>query len=62
MAAAPADYKVKNVFENKVKSETLTLELVKNPDIAKTLGEKKEGRKLVIFSRRNRKSFGKRKR
>lgn len=50
MAAAPADYKVKNVFENKVKSETLTLELVKNPDIAKTLGEKKEGRKLVIFS------------
>lgn len=50
MAAAPADYKVKNVFENKVKSETLTLELVKNPDISKTLGEKKEGRKLVIFS------------
>lgn len=50
MAAAPADYKVKNVFENKVKSETLTLELVKNPDIAKTLGEKKESRKLVIFS------------
>lgn len=50
MAAAPADYKVKNVFENKVKSETLTLELVKNPDIAKTLGEMKEGRKLVIFS------------
>lgn len=50
MAAAPADYKVKNVFENKVKSETLALELVKNPDIAKTLGEKKEGRKLVIFS------------
>lgn len=50
MAAAPADYKVKNVFENKVKSETITLELVKNPDIAKTLGEKKEGRKLVIFS------------
>lgn len=50
MAAAPADYKVKNVFENKVKSETLTLELVKNPDIAKTLGEKKEGRILVIFS------------
>lgn len=50
MAAAPADYKVKNVFENKVKSEALTLELVKNPDIAKTLGEKKESRKLVIFS------------
>ncbi len=50
MAAAPADYRVKNTFSQKVKSETLTLELVKNPDIAKTLGEKKGERKLVVFS------------
>ena len=50
MAAAPADYKVKNTFSQKVKSDTLTLELVKNPDIAKTLGEKKGERKLVVFS------------
>lgn len=50
MAAAPADYKVKNTFSQKVKSDTLTLELVKNPDIAKTLGEKKGARKLVVFS------------
>ena len=50
MAAAPADYKVKNAFSQKVKSDTLTLELVKNPDIAKTLGEKKGERKLVVFS------------
>lgn len=50
MAAAPADYKLKKPFENKVKSDTITLELVKNPDIAKTLGENKDDKKLVIFS------------
>ncbi len=50
MAAAPADYKVKNTFDNKIKADVLTLELVKNPDIAKTLGEKKGEKKLVIFS------------
>lgn len=50
MAAAPADYRVKNAFSQKVKSDALTLELVKNPDIAKTLGEKKGERKLVVFS------------
>lgn len=50
MAAAPGDYKLKKPFENKVKSDTITLELVKNPDIAKTLGENKDDKKLVIFS------------
>lgn len=50
MSAAPADYKVKNQFSNKVKSETLTLELVKNPDIAKWVGENKKDAKLVVFS------------
>ncbi len=50
MSAAPADYRLKNTFTNKIKSETLTLEFVKNPDIACALGEKKEGRKLVVFS------------
>jgi len=50
MAAAPADYRVKNTFENKIKSESLTLEFVKNPDIAAALGEIKENRKLIIFS------------
>ncbi len=50
MAAAPADYKLKKPFENKVKSDTITIELVKNPDIAKTLGENKDDKKLVIFS------------
>lgn len=50
MAAAPADYRVKGEFSGKIKSDTLTLELVKNPDIAKTLGKRKEDKKLVIFS------------
>lgn len=44
MAAAVADYRVKNYSEQKMKkteSDTLTLELVKNPDILKHLCEKK---------------------
>lgn len=50
MSAAPADYRLKERFANKIKSETLILEFVKNPDIARTLGENKDGRKLVVFS------------
>ena len=48
-AAAPADYKLKNKFANKIKGDTLTLDFVKNPDIAKTIGEKKGNKKSVIF-------------
>ena len=43
MAAAPSDYKVKNYSPSKIKSETLTLELVKNPDIAKEVGSLNSG-------------------
>ena len=50
MAAAPADYRPKERYENKIKAETITMEFVKNPDIARTLGEKKGDRKLVVFS------------
>ena len=50
MAAAPADYRLKKPFENTIKSENLTLEFVKNPDIAMTLGMSKGDKKLVIFS------------
>lgn len=50
MAAAPADYRPKETFKSKLKSETLTMEFVKNPDIAKAVGERKGGRKLVVFS------------
>lgn len=49
MAAAPADYRPKKRFDSKIKGQTLTLELEKNPDIAKALGERKSDKKLVIF-------------
>ena len=49
-AAAPSDYKVKNYSDKKIKDSFLTLELEKNPDIAKAVGEKKGNRKLVVFS------------
>lgn len=50
MAAAPADYRVKNAFDNKIKSENLTLELVKNPDIAQAVGKNKGQRILITFA------------
>ena len=48
-SAAPADYKVK-MAEQKIKRETLTLEFVKNPDIAQAVGKAKGNKKLVVFS------------
>ncbi|MDR2090069.1 MAG: bifunctional phosphopantothenoylcysteine decarboxylase/phosphopantothenate synthase [Clostridiales bacterium] len=50
-AAAPADYRLKTEFKNKVKSQTLTLEFEKNPDIAAAVGKVKTSRqRLVIFN------------
>ena len=52
MAAAVADYRVKNRAEHKMKktdADTLTLELVKNPDILKELCAKKTTQKVVGF-------------
>lgn len=49
-AAAPSDYKVKDFEENKIKSETISLKLVKNPDIAASVGKIKGSKKLVIFA------------
>ena len=52
MSAAVADYKVKNISAQKIKksAETLTLELVKNPDILKELGKLKTKQILVGFA------------
>lgn len=52
MSAAVADYKVKNVAAQKIKKadETLTLELLKNPDILKELGKLKTSQILVGFA------------
>lgn len=52
MAAAVADYRVKNYSEQKMKKtseDTLTLELVKNPDILKCLCDKKTSQIVVGF-------------
>lgn len=52
MAAAVADYRVKNYSEQKMKkgiNDELTLELVKNPDILKGLCEKKVNQLIVGF-------------
>ena len=50
MAAAPADYRVKNKSTQKIKADCITLELEKNPDIAKYVGENKGDKIMVIFS------------
>ncbi len=52
MAAAVADYRVKNYSEQKMKKtseDTLILELVKNPDILKGLCDKKTSQIVVGF-------------
>ena len=52
MSAAVADYRVKNPAAQKIKksAETLTLELVKNPDILRELGTIKQNQILVGFA------------
>lgn len=49
-AAAPCDYRPVKRFDNKVKSDSLTLELVKTPDIAQAIGQDKGDSKLVVFA------------
>lgn len=51
-SAAVADYAPKEIAKEKIKKndENLTLELIKNPDILKTMGEKKTHQFLVGFA------------
>lgn len=51
-SAAVADYAPKEVAREKIKKndENLTIELIKNPDILKTMGEKKTHQFLVGFA------------
>ncbi|AZB09560.1 bifunctional phosphopantothenoylcysteine decarboxylase/phosphopantothenate--cysteine ligase CoaBC [Chryseobacterium sp. G0162] len=51
-SAAVADYAPKDIAKEKIKKndENLTIELVKNPDILKTMGEKKTHQFLVGFA------------
>lgn len=48
-SAAPADYKLKNLPVNKLKSDELVLEFKKNPDIAAAVGKIKNDKKLIVF-------------
>lgn len=51
MAAAVSDYRVKNQSESKIKkenSETLTVELVKNPDILELMSKSKKENQIVV--------------
>jgi len=53
MSAAVADYRPKDVAEQKIKKENddnMTIELIKNPDILKSLGEIKTHQLLVGFA------------
>lgn len=50
MAAAPGDYRVANVSPSKIKDQKITLDLVKNPDIAAGIGKIKGNKKLVVFA------------
>ncbi|MDR2266528.1 MAG: bifunctional phosphopantothenoylcysteine decarboxylase/phosphopantothenate--cysteine ligase CoaBC [Christensenellaceae bacterium] len=49
-AAAPSDYKVKNFSKSKIKAQSLSLELVKNKDIAREVGQVKGNKKLIVFA------------
>ena len=52
-AAAPADYRPRDVAEHKIKKQDgagLTLAMTENPDIAKALGQRKRGQVLVAFA------------
>lgn len=52
MAGAPADYRPTDFTSHKIKktSETLTLPLERNPDIAETVGARKTDQVLVCFA------------
>ncbi len=50
MAAAVADYRAKQIAENKIKKkeDSFTIELIKNPDILKSCGQIKNENQLLI--------------
>ncbi len=50
MAGAPCDYRPQTFSESKIKSDELTVKFVKNPDVAKAIGQVKGDRFLCVFS------------
>lgn len=49
MAGAPCDYRPESFSDSKIKTENLTVNFVKNPDIAQAVGERKNGKFLCVF-------------
>ena len=50
MAGAPCDYRPERVSDSKIKTDNLTVNFIKNPDIAAKVGEIKGDRFLCVFS------------
>ncbi len=50
MAGAPCDYRPEAFSDSKIKSETLTVKFVKNPDIAERVGAIKGDKFLCVFA------------
>lgn len=49
-AAAPGDYSPKTYTEKKIKDVEISIDFIKNPDIAAEVGKRKGTRKLIVFS------------
>lgn len=49
MAGAPCDYRPEHVAQSKIKGDKLTLNFVKNPDIAQAVGKVKGDKFLCVF-------------
>ena len=50
MAGAPCDYRPQTVSDSKIKSDSLSVDFVKNPDIAQAVGKAKKNKFLCVFA------------
>lgn len=50
MAGAPCDYRSQTVSYSKIKSDSLSVDFVKNPDIAQAVGKAKKNKFLCVFA------------
>ncbi len=50
MAGAPCDYRPQTVSCSKIKSDSLSVDFVKNPDIAQAVGKAKKNKFLCVFA------------
>ncbi len=50
LAGAPCDYRAERISESKIKGNAVTIEFVKNPDVAANIGARKGGKFLCVFA------------